>query len=145
MKLSVKQKKFIKLYSSGFTLRQIAKLLSVSSKTLMNWKKDFKPGFNAINAEGFTKIKEELIASRSERVSFLLLHFKKIRNAIDDESFTFKNYDSLLALSLKILHELEKYEALFVPDEEPDESDFNDKNLNDDDYITLGENNGKKS
>jgi len=116
MKMSDEQKKFIKLYSSGFTLRHIAKLLHVSPKTLISWKKAFKPGFNVLNNEESAKIKEKLLASRSERVLYLLFHFNKIRTAVSDETHTFKNYEPLLALSLKILHELEKYEALFVPD-----------------------------
>ena len=136
MKLSDKQKQFIKLYSTGYTLQQISKMIKTSTKTLVSWKKAFSPRMSVIDVNEFAKIKEELLSSRSDRVSFLLLHFGKIRLAIDDVSHTFRNYDTLLALSLKILHELERYEALFVPDEnmdlpfiDDDDSDMDTGNL----------------
>ncbi|MBI5402902.1 MAG: helix-turn-helix domain-containing protein [Ignavibacteriae bacterium] len=105
-KLSDIECKFLTLRSSGSSVREIARKLKMSSRTVCDWNKKFSKELLELRNKVFCDLQQKIIDSKTERLDFLKKELKRIAEKMENaklDSNGFSNpYGDALSLYIKL-------------------------------------------
>ncbi len=96
-----KIKKFIELRSSGHTIREIAKILDKSTRTIVDWNKKYCSLIFEVQNGELAEFKKKLLNERKARLDFLNLTLEKLKTKLEKTEVIMR-YDKILALFIKL-------------------------------------------
>jgi|WetSurMetagenome_2_1015567.scaffolds.fasta_scaffold103282_2 hypothetical protein len=112
--LSDIEQQFIKLRSSGSSIRDIAKTLKKSTSTICNWNKKFSPDILLARNKSFCELQKKVIELKNSRIDFLKSEIERISRVLKKSDIRvsggFSGYDSLFNRFVKISDILSAYE-----------------------------------
>jgi transposase len=104
--LTAMEKQFVLMRFSGSSIRDIAKKLKKSTRTINNWNKKFAKEIIGIRNSEFCDLPKKVIESKTERLNFLKNEFTRVSNLLKkqkiDVNETFGNYEKFLELFVKL-------------------------------------------
>jgi len=96
-----KIKKFIELRSSGHTIREIAKILGKSTRTILLWNKKYCTVVFEVQSEELNEFKKKLLEEKKSRLEYLNLSLNKLKEKLDKTEIIVR-YEKMLALFMKL-------------------------------------------
>jgi hypothetical protein len=112
--LSDAEKQFVKLRSSGSSIRNIAKTMKKSPSTICEWNKKFSRNILSERNKAFCELQKKVIELKNKRIDFLKNEIERViavlKKCSIKESGGFFGYDSLFARFVKISNILSAYE-----------------------------------
>ncbi|MBI5403607.1 MAG: hypothetical protein HY959_09400 [Ignavibacteriae bacterium] len=95
------EKKFIELRSAGFSLSNIAKMLSKSQTTMVAWNKKHFSVVQSIKKTELEELRLILLEDKKSRLDFLRAELQKIKKKIDTNEIILR-YEDLVNLAIKV-------------------------------------------
>jgi hypothetical protein len=112
--LSDMEKQFVKLRSSGSSIRDISKKLKKSPNTICDWNKRYSPIILMERNKSFCELQKKIIALKNSRIDFLKSEIERISRVLKKSDIKtgggFSGYDSLFDRFMKISDILSAYE-----------------------------------
>jgi hypothetical protein len=112
--LSAMEKQFVKLRSSGSSIRDIAKKLKKSTTTICSWNKKFSRNILSARNKSFCELQKKVIDLKNSRIDFLKSEIERISKILKKSDMKecggFSGYDSLFSRFVKISEILSAYE-----------------------------------
>jgi hypothetical protein len=122
-----KIKKFIELRSSGYSLRDISKILILSSHTLVKWNKKYCSVVYEVQSEELNAYKRKILDEKLSRLEYLNSKYTKLKEKIDNAEIIMR-YDRMLILLMKISKSIDDCQKNIILSEISDKIDELDKN-----------------
>ncbi|MBI5402292.1 MAG: hypothetical protein HY959_02740 [Ignavibacteriae bacterium] len=106
-------KTFIRLRSSGHSLRETAKILDKSVNTMTNWNKKYCSVVFEVQSEELKEFKKKLLEEKKARLENLNSHFSKILGKLDDSEILLR-YDKMMTLLIKLSKSIDACQSSIV-------------------------------
>lgn len=106
-------KTFIRLRSSGHSLREIAKILNKSVNTVFLWDKKYCSVVFEVQSEELKEFKQKLLDEKKSRLDYLNSHFIKIRESLENSDIMLR-YDKMLFLLMKLSKSIDECQSTIV-------------------------------
>jgi hypothetical protein len=122
-----KIKKFIELRSSGESLRNIASLLGLSTRTLVKWNRKYCNVVFEVQSEEMKAFKNKILREKMSRLEFLNEKFASLKAKLDKSEIIMR-YDRVMNLLIKVSKSIDDCEKNVVLSEISGKIDELDKN-----------------
>ena len=103
-----KQDEFIELRAQGWSLAHIARHLSVSKRTLVDWNREFAKEIQDFRAIELEFLHEKINASREQTVERLTRLQKDVDDELVNRNLRYVQTEKLFRLSVDLRQELER-------------------------------------
>ena len=103
MKLLEQKEQLIELRAKGFSYQAIAKKLSITKQTAINWAKELEIEIQNARAIELDALYDKHLMSKQSRIELLSEQLNKIKNELSKRSFDSMTTDKLLDMQIKIL------------------------------------------
>ncbi len=102
MKDTTTKEQFIQLRAEGYSFDRIAKEISVSKPTLMNWEGELKVKISEASFIRYMALAEEFQLVRQERIKRLAKQLRKVEAELEKRTFKDTPDEKLLAIAITL-------------------------------------------
>ncbi len=120
-------KKFIELRANGYSLRDISKILLISTHTLVKWNRKYCSVAFDLQSQELKEFKKKILDEKISRLDYLNSKFSGLKEKIDKSEIIMR-YDRMLSLLMKISKSIDECQKNIVLSEISDKIDEFDKN-----------------